>query len=199
MKIAVTGGMGSGKSTVSRVLAGELGAELVSSDELCRQELRPGQEGMMQFIGVFGDRFLITDGNLDRKRLREAVFTDNRIKKELEEILHPIVQRKIEDLYRRLHRVNKILVAEIPLLYETSMAIEYEVSVVVRVPREISILRVLNRDQLTEAEIVRVLDSQMPIELKARMADYVIDNSGTIASTIKQIGWLCRQLNKLVK
>lgn len=199
MKIAVTGSMGSGKTTVSRMLANALGAELVNSDTLCRQQLRPGKEGMVRFLEVFGEQYLLTDGNIDREKLRQAVFTDDNIKQLLEQILHPIVRREIELLYRSLQNDKAMLVAEVPLLYETSMDSEFEACVVVRVPRETAVLRVTNRDPLVKAEVERILDSQMAIEVKEKLADYVVDNSGTLASTAVQIGWLGEKFKLLTK
>lgn len=199
MMIAVTGGMGSGKSTVSKILAKRLNAKLVNSDDICRQQLQPGQEGMNSLVDIYGDRFLLQDGQLDRNKLRSAVFTEQVIKSTIENILHPIVARTIKEAYDNLSIQEKRIVAEIPLLYETGMDTEFPVTIVARVSREISLQRVLKRDQLPERDINKIIDSQIGIDQKAKKADHIIDNSGTLASTYLQISWLCTHLSNPFK
>ena len=92
MNIAVTGGLGSGKSTVSKILASYLQCGLLDTDQLCRQQLRPGCEGMVRLEERYGDRFFYPDGTLDRQSLRSATFEDHSVKVQLENILHPIVR-----------------------------------------------------------------------------------------------------------
>lgn len=199
MKIAVTGTMGSGKSTVSRILAFELGAELINSDEICRLQLQPGQEGANELVKKFGGRFSKADGRIDRELVRKSVFEDEFVKNSLEGILHPIVIRTVNARYLYLSRSGKSLVVEVPLLYETDMAKDFDVSVVVKVPRTLAVKRVYKRDRLELVQINMIMNSQMDIETKVGLADLVIDNSGTMVSTQQQLGWLCKQIKRRSK
>ncbi len=194
MKIAVTGGMGSGKSTVSRILANYLDADLINSDELCREQLSQGTEAMAQLEQLFGNRFISADGSLDRIALRQSVFNDQSVKESLESILHPIVRKQVMDLCESQSIAHKSIVVEVPLLFEVGWQNDFDCSVVVRVNEQISVVRVVARDRSSEVDVKRVIGTQMPIGEKVSLADYTIDNSGTLASTMQQIGWLSRQL-----
>ncbi len=194
MKIAVTGGMGSGKSTVSRILANSFDADLINGDELCREQLCQGTEAMEQLEQLFGNRFIAADGSLNRTALRQSVFNDQYVKQSLESILHPIVRKQVFDLYQSQPEVNKNMVVEVPLLFEVGWQNDFDCSVVVRVSEQISVKRVTARDRSSAADVRRVIATQMPIEEKVSLADYTIDNSGTMASTMQQIGWLSRQM-----
>lgn len=194
MNIAVTGSMGSGKSTASRILAVMLSAEHIDTDELCRQEMQPGQSGFEAFLRVFGDRFLFADGSLNKLLLREAVFSDNRVKNELETILHPLVRRLISEKYKHYCSMGKNLVVEVPLLFEVGWQHDFDVWVVVYVPEGQCEGRVAIRDGLSTEEIQRVLTAQLPVSEKLKYAHYVISNHGTFVSTVQQIAWLAKKL-----
>ena len=194
MIIAVTGNLGTGKSTVSKLLASSLGAELLDTDRLCRLQLQPGQEGFVAFTKTFGQLFLQEDGDIDRTRLRQAVFTDGRIKEALEDILHPIVRRNVEERMAACRDRGRSLVVEVPLLYEVGWQDDFDLCVVVSVPTGVSINRVQERDSMDVVEIDKVLSSQLPLSQKIASADATIDNSGTFVSTVQQVYWLARNL-----
>jgi dephospho-CoA kinase len=194
VNIAVTGGLGSGKSTVSRVLANAMSAEHLDTDQLCRQQMQPGSHGFTVFTEVFGDRYLFPDGSLNKKLLRQDVFTDDGVKRDLEKILHPLVRMEVADYYLQCCAAGKNLVVEVPLLFEVGWQDDFDLSVVVFVPEQLCFNRVAARDGFTVGEIQRVCDAQLPLSEKLRSAHFVIDNSGTFVSTVQQIAWLRKNL-----
>lgn len=194
MNIAVTGNLGTGKSTVSKLLAATLGAELLDTDQLCRQQLQPGEEGFTTFMQTFGRTFMQEDGDIDRQRLRQAVFTDDQVKETLEGILHPIVRQQVEMRIAACKDAGIDLVVEVPLLYEVGWQEQFDLCVVVSIPSYLCIRRVLERDSMDVVEIDKVLASQMELSQKIRSADTVIDNSGTFVSTVQQVSWLARRI-----
>ena len=194
MLIAVTGGLGSGKSTVSRILAVAMSAEHIDTDQLCRQQMLPGSPGFVAFLQVFGNSYLFADGSLNRQLLRQAVFAERGVKKELEMILHPLVRKQVVEHYVHCCASGKSLVVEVPLLFEVGWQPEFDVSVVVYVPEEFSRSRVAARDGFTAGEIQRVCAAQLPISEKLKSADFVIDNRGTFVSTVQQVAWLGKKL-----
>lgn len=194
MIIAVTGNLGTGKSTVSRLLAATLGAELLDTDQLSRRQLQAGQEGFATFMRKFGRQFLQENGDIDRQRLRSAVFTDGRVKKALEDILHPIVKRQVAERIAACKAAAVDLVVEVPLLYEVGWQEEFDMCVVVFIPSHLCVQRVLERDSVDAAEIKKVLASQMELSQKIALADVIIDNSGTFVSTVQQVSRLVRTI-----
>ncbi len=194
MIIGVTGGLGTGKSTASKILAMALGAELIDTDHFCRLQMQPGQEGHVEFNRISDDKFLNIDGTIDRPMLRQAVFHDHRVKEQLENILHPIVRRQVTARERLAFAEGRDLVVEVPLLYEVGWQDEFDICVVVYVPDMISVKRVMERDGLSVDEIEKVLDSQIDISIKLAKADFSIDNSGIFVSTVEQLMWLAGRI-----
>ena len=194
MNIAVTGGFGSGKSTASRILAVAISAEHLDTDQLCRQQMEEGKLGFQRFSMVFGKRFLFPNGSLNRQLLRQAVFTDSGVKRELESILHPLVREEVADYYRHCRAAGKHLVVEVPLLFEVGWQHDFAVCVVVHIPEELCSSRVAIRDGMTAGEIQRVFATQLTLSEKLKLAHFIIDNSGTFVSTVQQIAWLGKNL-----
>ncbi len=194
MNVAVTGGLGSGKSTVSKILAVTLKTELLDTDQLCRQQMLPGAEGFEKFRNIFGERFIQGDGTIDRIHLRQAVFKEKELRAKLESILHPIVQRETAARSKIFSDQGKILIVEVPLLYEVGWQNEFNVCVVVYVPEKICVRRVMARDGMSVDDIQRILKAQISIKQKLDYAHFVVDNSGTFISTVHQINWLSKKL-----
>jgi len=194
--IGLTGGYGSGKSSVSRLLAGYLKAELADADVLCRVLLEPDQDGFRQLQKEFGDRFFLSDGSLDRNLLRQETFKDPEIKAKLENILHPLVRKAIAD-QGDICRVQHVpLVVEVPLLFEVGWQGDFDVTVLVRVPKETAVTRSVKRDNISEEEANRIIGLQFPMSYKESRVDYIIDNSDTFVSTAQQTAWLAKVLCK---
>ena len=192
MKIAITGGLGSGKSTVSKILASYLQCELLDTDQLCRQQLQPGHEGLERLKDCFGERFLCSDGSLDRQQLRLATFQNHKIKTQLENILHPLVRKIVAVCFREKELQGEHLVVEVPLLYEVQWQDDFDECVVVYTPESIVYERVALRSGLSFSEIRSILKVQLPIKEKRKYTRFIVDNSGTFVSTMLQTANLSR-------
>ena len=188
MNIGLTGGIAAGKSTVSRMLT-ERGAALVDLDRIAREVVNPGQEPLRLIAERFGPEVLNEDGTLNRARLGEIVFSDEAERKALEAITHPAIRAlmlaRMEE-YRR-ERPERLVVVDVPLLYESGLQSYFEQIMVVYVPRSVQLERLMKRNGLTEAEANRRIDAQMDIEEKRTTADIVIDNSRSLEETERQV------------
>lgn len=188
MNIGLTGGIASGKSTVSRLLV-ERGALLVDADRIAREIVLPGSSVLDQIADRFGADMLLPDGSLERKRLANVVFSDAAERKALEEITHPAIRHEMMTQMRRLEEEHpqSLVVVDVPLLYESGLTDRFEEIVVVYIPKAIQLERLIRRDGLTEAEAFERLLSQWDIEMKRERADHVIDNSKGMEETRQQV------------
>jgi len=195
MKLGLTGGIASGKSTVSAMLV-KLGAKLVDADQVAREVVLPGEPALEQVVARFGQAVLNEDGTLNRSKLGSLVFTpDKQNLKDLESILHPAIRARMQermDTYLK-EDPNLLVIADIPLLYETGQAKLYDAVMVVYVPPEMQLKRLMEREGLTEEESSMRIKLQMDIEEKKRLANYVIDNSGSLEDTHRQVGQFWRE------
>jgi len=194
--IGLTGGIACGKSTVAAMLA-ERGAFVVDADRIAREVVMPGEPALAEIAVVFGQAVIRDDGTLDRRKLGEIVFADPEKRKRLEAITHPAIR---ERMWSRIRRVKadepgRIVVADVPLLYETGQQGLYDGVVVVYAPREVQIRRLMARNpELTEAQALERINAQMDIERKKELADWIIDNGGSLESTGRQVEALWREL-----
>ncbi len=165
-----------------------LGARRIDTDRLAREVVEPGQPGLAAVVARFGGEVLTADGRLDRKALGKIVFHDAGLRKELEAILHPLIGELMREELRAAEAAGDcIVLVEVPLLYETGFQRETDRVIVVTADRETQLARLKERDGLDEAEAMRRIAAQMPLSEKAARADYVIDNSGSLAETEKQV------------
>ncbi|GIP33737.1 dephospho-CoA kinase [Paenibacillus sp. J2TS4] len=188
MNIGLTGGIASGKSTVATVLV-ERGALLIDADQIAREVVLPGTPLLAQVAAHFGQAVLNPDGSLNRKKLGEIVFADPAARKDLEGLLHPQIralmkQRMLEAEAADPHR---LVVVDVPLLFESGLQAMFEQVMVVYVSRATQLTRLMARDGLTAEQAQRRLDAQMAIEEKKERADIVIDNEGSLSDTERQI------------
>lgn len=186
--VGLTGGVGTGKSSVARLLA-ELGAVVIDADAIVHELQAPGSPLLVEMVEAFGPGILDAEGNLDRARLGELVFRDEGLRARLNALVHP---RVALEMARRLEKVRSagmpLVVLDIPLLFETRGAGGgLEAVVVVYAPEETQIQRLMARDGFDRAEAERRVRAQLPIEEKRRRADHVIDNSGSRANTERQV------------
>jgi dephospho-CoA kinase len=191
--IGLTGMIGAGKSTVAERLKAR-GASIIDADLLARTAVRPGSEGLAQISAHFGPAFLTPAGELDRKKLGQAIFNDDKKRKELEQILHPQIRKLHAEALQRILNDHKadttphLIVAVIPLLFEAGQSYEHlKYKVLVAAPRTVCIDRIIARDQCTRAEAEARYDSQMPEAKKRALSDFVIENSGSPAALDKEI------------
>ncbi|OME77918.1 dephospho-CoA kinase [Paenibacillus sp. FSL A5-0031] len=188
MIIGLTGGIASGKSTIANMLV-ERGALLVDADQVAREVVLPGEPALEAIASTFGQAVLETDGSLNRKALGEIVFRDKQSLAKLESITHPAIRARMQQTIHTYaeHYPERLVVADVPLLYETKQENLYEGILVVYVPAELQKKRLMERNQLPEEEASRRIALQMDIEQKRLKADWVIDNSGSLEETKRQL------------
>jgi len=175
--IGLTGGIASGKTTVADLL-GELGANVVDTDEIARQVVMPGQAGLVAIVNAFGADILDGTGALDRAQMRKRVFADPQARRRLEGILHPLIR---EEMWRRVENSsNPVQILVIPLLVESGLAALVDRVLVVDCPRQLQLQRLLTRDGETVEQAERILAAQASREARLAAADDVIDNSGSL-------------------
>ncbi|MFD1176830.1 dephospho-CoA kinase [Paenibacillus puldeungensis] len=188
MNIGLTGGIATGKSTVSRMLTSR-GAALIDADVIARQIMEPGHRVLAAVVDRFGQAVLLPDGTLNRKKLGEIVFSHPDERKALEQLTHPAIRTEMKKRMEELEaeKPHRLVVADIPLLYESGLESLYEAIMVVYVPRELQLARLMNRDELSREEAEARLKAQMDIEQKKERADILIDNSRGLEETERQI------------
>ena len=185
--IGLTGGIGSGKSTVAKMLA-EKGAVVVDADRLAREVVAPGQPAFEKIVETFGRGVLRPDGTLDRKALGEIVFRDPEARRRLEAITHPrIAERAQQELEAARSRGAPVAVYEAALLVEKGLGDAFDGLVVVTTDPKTQVDRILARDGLSREEALARIAAQLPLEEKAKAATWVIDNSGSLAETRRQV------------
>ena len=178
--IGLTGGIASGKSTVSAILR-RLGAKIIDADALARQIVEPHQPAWNEIVGTFGKQILQSDQTLDRKKLRKLVFDKPNARKKLEAITHPRIRRLAQEKIAESAATGAPLVVyEAPLFFETGIHVWLRPVILVACDTATQKRRLQERDNLTEAEIEQHLGAQMSLEEKRKLADYVIDNNGTL-------------------
>lgn len=197
MKIAVTGGIATGKSTVSRLLAKCLGADVIDADLICRDLLINGQPGWHGVRQAWGERFMDTKGRIDRVLLRNTIFADDAVRLGLEQILHPLVRTEIDKAALQKKLIGEDLLVEIPLLFETGWQDDFDWIVTIFATENRCVQRIVARDKVTKENAKRILAVQMPLVCKALLADSVIDNSGLFIHTCLQVYHLAECLRKL--
>jgi dephospho-CoA kinase len=180
----LTGGIASGKSTVSAFLE-DAGAIIVDADKIAREAVQKGRPAWREIISAFGQSVLLPDGEINRVLLGDIIFNDPDRKQVLNRIVHPEV---ISETATRLADIEKnqpdaVVILDVPLLIESGMNTGLSEIIVVYVPEPVQIQRLMIRDALTQAQAIARIRSQMPIEEKKQRATIVIDNSGTRENT----------------
>lgn len=194
LRVGLTGSIGSGKSAVSSRLA-ELGAVVVDSDLLAREVLAPDSAGLRDVVAAFGADVLDSDGALDRAALGEVVFADDAARRRLEAIVHPRVRARAAELEGAAD-VEAVVVHDVPLLVETGQADKYDVVVVVDVPDELAVRRLVEQRGMTEAAARARLRAQADRAERAAVADLIIDNTGTLADLDQRVNETWEQLTR---
>lgn len=201
--MGLTGGIGSGKSTVTRILA-ELGATTIDADAIVHELQAPGQPMLRALAAAFGESILTPEGALDRKGLGAIVFRDEAARARLGEIVHaPVIGEMMRRAKAALDRGDPLVVLDIPLLFEGRVSgrgsgalMRFDVTVCVWVDEATQLARTMERDRCDEAEARRRMAAQLPIDRKRELADYVIDNSGTPEQTRAQVEALVHALTE---
>ncbi len=192
--VGLTGNIAAGKSTAARLFA-ERGATLVDADLLAREAVRPGTPALAAIVGRWGPGVLSPDGALDRPALRARVFDDPAELEALNAIVHPEVGR-LRDLAldEARARGDRLVVCDVPLLFERDLAGEFDVVVLVDAPRDLRLERLVHERGLREPEAMAMIAAQMPAELKRARANYVVENAGTREALAEQVDAVWRAL-----
>ncbi len=192
--VGLTGGIASGKSSVSREFA-RLGEGIVDADLLAREVVAPGSPALEEIRRRFGDDVLLSDGTLDRKRLGSLVFADEQARLALNAITHPRIAARARELIENLASAGHR-----PVLYEAALIVENQLHkgmsalIVVSVPEAEQVTRLMARDRLSADDALARIRSQKALQEKIAVADYVIDNSGTLEATRAQTEKVWREL-----
>ena len=194
MILGLTGTIGSGKSTVGKMLSALMNADLLDTDQICRELLLPEQAGWLEMRKSWPARFFTESGDIDRVFLREAIFADEKVRATLEEILHPLVFKSLQSAIDTVSSSRGMLLVEVPLLFEKGWQDNFEQIISVYVDQSLCEKRVLQRDNVSLAQVRRILSLQKSPEEKAELADSIIDNSQTLSQTFVQVSQLSRKL-----
>jgi dephospho-CoA kinase len=193
-RIALTGGMGTGKSHVRAVFAA-LGVPTIDADTLARDVVAHGTPGFDAVVATFGRGILTPDGDLDRRALGALVFADPGKRHDLEKILHPAIKGAIDQWFAALDQAAQpFAIADIPLLYEVGLDKEYDAVIVTACAPQTQVRRIMARDNLDAAAVQGRLAAQLPIEEKVKRATYVIDTNGSLVQTNAQVHKLYQTL-----
>mgnify|MGYP000732929908 FL=1 len=190
--VALTGGIASGKTTVANLLA-EHGALLIDSDQLAREVVEPGTPGLAQVVTRFGEQVLTQAGSLDRQALGDIVFADAAARADLNAIVHPLVRRRRAELIAQA-AADQIVVSVIPLLVETGLVDQFDAVVVVDVPSQTQVARLVRRNDISQEQAQARLDAQASRAERLAAADWVVTNSGSRAELEAQVERLWSQM-----
>lgn len=195
MLIGLTGGIATGKSTVSRMLL-TLGETVIDSDQIARQVVEPGELAYLKIVQHFGEHILHEDRTINRKALGAIVFTHPEERKVLEEITHPII---LDEMQRQakiaLSAGAPRVFFDVPLLIEIGMHKQVDKVVVVYTDETTQLYRLMERDGLSREEALKRMRAQMPIDEKVKYADYILENNGTISELELKVKRLIDYLN----
>jgi dephospho-CoA kinase len=192
--VGLTGGIGSGKSTVARLLE-KRGAVVFDADLLAREAVEPGTPGHAAVIERFGADVLAPGGELDREALASIVFADPAARRDLEQIVHPEVRRLFAEGSEAYRDTDRVVVFSAPLLVETGMHTAFEVLVVVSATVATQIERLMRQRGMSERSIRARIDAQAPLEDKAAAADFLVDNEGSLDELESQVEQLWNDLS----
>jgi len=193
-RVALTGGIASGKSTVADLFARH-GVPLIDTDVIAREVVEPGQPALADIVAAFGPEILGADGRMDRRRMRERVFTDPAARKRLEGILHPAIRVEMERQSAAARGPYQVLV--IPLLTESGRRDHVDRVLVVDAPEELQIARLMQRDHVQREQAVAALAAQAKRDARLEFADDVIVNDGDAAALTAQVDALHREYLRL--
>ncbi|NNF98769.1 MAG: dephospho-CoA kinase [Desulfobacteraceae bacterium] len=187
MVAGLTGGIATGKSTVSRVFQ-RAGGVVIDADIIARQVVSPGSPAYREIVNYFGEHILDENGGIDRETLGNIIFNDAAEKERLNRMVHPHVIDRAGVQVKRAGREkpDAVIILDVPLLLESRMDEGLAEIIVVYTPEDIQLKRLIARDKLTSTQALSRIRSQMPIEQKKKLGTIVIDNSGSLEDTEKQ-------------
>ncbi|MBN6887959.1 dephospho-CoA kinase [Cytobacillus horneckiae] len=185
--IGLTGGIASGKSTVSTMLK-EIGYTVIDADVESRLAVEKGEPAYFEIIAHFGEELLQEDGSIDRLKLGGIIFNNEAERLKLNSIVHPAVRKRMNDKKEAaLQRNEALVILDIPLLFESKLSYMVDYTVLVYVNEQTQLQRLMERNQFSAEEAEARIQSQMPLKDKLQLADYIIDNNGTLEETKVQL------------
>lgn len=191
----LTGGIASGKSTVTKTFRAH-GIPMVDADIVARQVVEPGTQGLEAVISAFGSEYRQEDGTLDRIGLGKLIFSDRAARHQIDMIMLPLINQESDRQIKKLHDEGLLIVGyDAALICEMGNSEKFRPLIVVHCPRDTQLARLMSRNNLTHAEAVLRIEAQMPVEKKLALANYSIDTSGTVESSIKQTEKIIEILN----
>ena len=191
--LGITGSYGTGKTTVAKIFK-SFGAKVIDADKIAHKLIKPGTTVYHKIVAIFGSRILKKDKTIDRAKLSEVVFNNHKELERLNKIVHPAVIRIIKDELSRTFQ--KATVLDAPLFFEAGLGHLVDKIIVVTLSRQKQLRRLLKKTSLSRQDILKKINAQIPLSDKVRIADFIIDNGGTIAKTKKQVEKLRRILWK---
>jgi dephospho-CoA kinase len=193
--VGLTGGIGSGKSTVSQMMS-EMGVHLIDADMIARQVVKPGMKAWVQIRDNFGSQVIQQNGEIDRQKLAQIIFNNEEKRLLLNRITHPQIYKEIyKQLFINLLFGKQFVVLDLPLLYETDVMTKwFHKIIVVNCSRDQQIERLFARNNYSFEESVSRIESQMPLEKKCRMSDFVINNSNDLNQTKEEVKQIVNEL-----
>ena len=183
----LTGGIASGKSTICGFFL-DAGARIIDADKIARQLVRRGAPAYDEIVACFGTAILMPDGEIDRRKLGDIIFNDRPKKACLDAIVHPRVFERLAQITAQIaaQAPDAVVIRDIPLLFETGMQTDLSEVIVVYVPENLQLKRLMQRDGISQRAAMARIRSQMSIEEKRKRATVVIDNSGVLAASRRQ-------------
>ena len=189
--LGLTGGIASGKSTISRYFS-EKSIPVIDADIVARQVVEPGEIGLRRIVNTFGEDVLQDSGELNRKKLGQIIFNDDQKRTQLNDMLSELIRENILSQIKHYQSKNaSLIVLDIPLLFEGRYDSIVDEVMVSYIPREVQLTRLMARDNLYKEDALKRIDSQMSLDKKKELADVVINNTGSIDKTLQQVNaWL---------
>ena len=200
LKVGLTGGIGCGKSHILREFH-KLGVYTIDADEIAHEVILPDRSAYEKILETFGPEILASDRTIDRKKLGEKVFSDEKAREKLNRIVHPLIleeeTRRVAEFQEREDPKFPIIMVDAALMVETGSYRKYDSVVVVYCPPQVQLQRVIARDRLSEEEALQRIQSQMPLLEKIKYADYIIESSGRLSETNEQVKHIFTELVNL--
>lgn len=190
--VGLTGGIASGKTTVLQEFK-QLGIPTIDCDILARKAVTKGQPALQKISQKFGRVILKKNGTLHRKKLAKIIFNDDKKRKNLENILHPAILKLLKEKIKLMAR--PMVIVDIPLLFEAHWTPQVDAIVLVKIPKPLQIQRLMRRNHYSKAQAMERIQTQWPTEKKAKLADYIVDNSKNRKSVSTQIKKILTSLN----
>ncbi|WP_019242877.1 MULTISPECIES: dephospho-CoA kinase [Bacillus] len=185
--VGITGGIASGKSTVSNMIKG-LGFTVVDADQAARDVVEPGKEALLEVVAAFGKEILNNDGTLNRAKLGSIIFNDDEKRLQLNAIMHPAIRKHMDEQKEAAFaNGEEVVFMDIPLLFEGKTDDTVDVTLLVYVDADVQLRRLMDRNQFSHDEALARINSQLPLAKKKELADEVINNNGTLQETKEQL------------